>query len=135
MRTDIYAGSLRTSLICIDGYENGVPRGRIYNNYIGKGVDFVGVMELLKTIESLVETMNCPQSFNEKRSFRPSSVPSVSEQLYDDVNGGEIATFSVRLLFRQNASWQGSISWHEGNCEESFRSVLELLLLIDSALN
>ncbi|MBQ6876068.1 MAG: hypothetical protein IJN46_07520 [Lachnospiraceae bacterium] len=45
------------------------------------------------------------------------------------------ATFSVQILFRQNASWQGSVLWVERKIEESFRSVLELLLLIDNALS
>ncbi|MBP3387215.1 MAG: hypothetical protein J6L23_01645 [Clostridia bacterium] len=135
MKAQVYGNSLRTSLICIDGYENNIPRGRIYNNYLGTGVEFVGVMELLKTIETLVETMNCPQAFSERRMFTAQTTPISSSMLYDDINGGEMATFSVRLLFRQNASWQGSVLWHEGNTEESFRSVLELLLLIDSAMN
>ena len=47
---------------------------------------------------------------------------------------GEAATFALRILFRQNASWQGSITWLEGEAEQSFRSVLELILLMDSAL-
>jgi hypothetical protein len=41
----------------------------------------------------------------------------------------------VRVLFRQNASWQGSLTWLEEGKEESFRSVLELLLLMHSALD
>ena len=41
---------------------------------------------------------------------------------------------SVRILFRQNASWQGSVLWREGGQEERFRSALELVLLMDSAL-
>lgn len=47
---------------------------------------------------------------------------------------GRCATFAVRVLFRQNASWQGSVSWLEGSREESFRSALELAFLMDSAL-
>lgn len=35
---------------------------------------------------------------------------------------------SLRVLFRQNTSWHGSVAWVEGKCEESFRSVLELLI-------
>ena len=31
-------------------------------------------------------------------------------------------------------NWQGSVTWVEGKREQSFRSVLELILLIDSAL-
>lgn len=41
----------------------------------------------------------------------------------------------VCVLFRQNASWQGSEQWIEGAREESFRSVLELALLMDGALS
>ena len=40
----------------------------------------------------------------------------------------------VRILFRQNASWQGTVLWSEGSQEERFRSALELALLLDSAL-
>lgn len=40
----------------------------------------------------------------------------------------------MRILFRQNASWQGSVLWREGGQEERFRSALELVLLMDSAL-
>ncbi|NLW65775.1 MAG: hypothetical protein GXY26_06040, partial [Clostridiales bacterium] len=36
--------------------------------------------------------------------------------------------------FRQNASWQGVITWAEDRREESFRSALELVFLMDSAL-
>jgi len=47
---------------------------------------------------------------------------------------GEQETFDVKILFRQNASWQGSVVWLEQKQEQSFRSVLELILLFDSAL-
>ena len=47
---------------------------------------------------------------------------------------GEIGTFLVRVKYRQNATWQGEIVWVEGNQRQYFRSALELLKLIDSAL-
>ena len=42
------------------------------------------------------------------------------------------ATFIVRIQYRQNASWQGQVTWAEENKTASFRSALELLKLIDS---
>lgn len=47
---------------------------------------------------------------------------------------------SVRPLrfgscFGKMPSWQGSVTWLEGGQEESFRSVLELLMLMNSALS
>ena len=44
------------------------------------------------------------------------------------------ATFVVRVLFRRNATWQGTISWKEKRCQVSFRSFMELLLLMHEAV-
>jgi hypothetical protein len=45
-----------------------------------------------------------------------------------------MATFELEILFRQNASWQGNVIYAEQNLSSSFRSLLELLSLIDSVL-
>ena len=47
-------------------------------------------------------------------------------------NSRAIATFNISVLFRQNASWQGSIVWVEKAAESQFRSVFELITQIDS---
>ena len=47
---------------------------------------------------------------------------------------GRKASFIVRVNSRQNATWQGSISWTEKGGTKHFRSALELLKLMDSAL-
>lgn len=47
-------------------------------------------------------------------------------------NGGK-ETFAVRPLFRENHTFQGSISWMEGRQQKNFRSFLELLYLMMSA--
>ena len=46
---------------------------------------------------------------------------------------GHKASFIVRVTSRQNATWQGSISWTERGVTKHFRSALELIKLIDSA--
>ena len=44
-------------------------------------------------------------------------------------------TVKVSILpSRQHTSWQGVITWMEERMEQSFRSVMELILLMDSAL-
>lgn len=48
---------------------------------------------------------------------------------------GRKASFIVRVTSRQNATWQGSISWTEKGVTKHFRSALELIKLIDSALD
>lgn len=43
-------------------------------------------------------------------------------------------TFIIEIKSNQYNSWQGSIEWIEGKRMESFRSVLELVKLMDSAM-
>ena len=47
---------------------------------------------------------------------------------------GELATFKLNILFRQNASWQGTVKLIESRQEQTFSSALELVMLMDSAL-
>lgn len=44
------------------------------------------------------------------------------------------ATFIIKVLFRQNATWQGSIQWIEGKQIREYRSVNELLKLMNDAI-
>ena len=43
-------------------------------------------------------------------------------------------TFVIEVIDQQNASWQGSVNWINTGKKENFRSALELIRLIDSAL-
>ena len=49
-----------------------------------------------------------------------------------NINGK--GTFVVNILDTQNASWQGTVMWANGKTSKPFRSALELMKLIDSAL-
>lgn len=43
------------------------------------------------------------------------------------------STFMVEVLFRGNCSMQGDVTWLEGEKKRSFRSLLELVSLIQEA--
>lgn len=43
-------------------------------------------------------------------------------------------TFIIKVMDQQNATWQGSVTWADEQREQYFRSTLELLKLIDGAL-
>jgi hypothetical protein len=133
MEEKITANEYRTTVICVDEYDNGVMSGRLFNPYMKGGECFSSLMNLLVSMDNLLDKMRLPQSFEAKRSFVPMKSPPAPA---DDENrhNGKKATFAVRILFRQNASWQGSVTWLEGKMEESFRSTLELIFLMRSAL-
>ena len=86
-------------------------------------------------MEELLDETQHPQNFAEKRSFGDSPVTLAQAPPTEEQLSGQTATFTNRVIFRQNASWQGSVTWLETKQEESFRSVLELLLLMNSALD
>ncbi len=46
----------------------------------------------------------------------------------------EKQTFILEVNDTQNHSWQGQIEWVQGRKKQSFRSVMELLRLIDSVV-
>ncbi|MCI9597197.1 MAG: hypothetical protein HFE75_07875 [Firmicutes bacterium] len=48
---------------------------------------------------------------------------------------GELGNFVVRVHHKQHSSWQGFVTHLEKNETVSFRSVLELLKIIDGILN
>jgi len=51
-----------------------------------------------------------------------------------DDSGSRKCTFEISVKFQQNSTWQGQILWAEKNMKQSFRSVLEMLRLMDEAL-
>ena len=128
-----WGNEYRTTRVCVDSYENQVPVGRICNLFYPDEIPFHGVMDFIKKIEAMLDQMNFPQAFSSVRTFAKSPVMDSRTPQDGKASKGAVATFSLRVLFRQNTSWQGSVAWLEGKREESFRSVLELLLLMDSA--
>lgn len=124
----------RSTRVCIDSYENGIPRGSMYNLCCEEGCTFESTTQFLLEMEKLLDQMEFPKAFQKPRSFAK-AVPAADGTSTEIRHSGDLATFTVRVLFRQNASWQGSVVWQEGRQEESFRSVLELLMLMHSALS
>ena len=119
--------------VCVDAYENGVPTGRFYHS-IREVQKFSSLIQLLVQIEAILDEQRLPQSYTAPRTFstilehRDTGLPPPASPK------GICATFVLKILFRQHASWQGSVIWKEKRQEESFRSVLELIRLMDSAL-
>lgn len=133
--------------ICVDAYDDGDIRGRIFNASLSEPVYFYSAVELLKDMENIFNELDYPHAGMNIRSFEnriledyvsrgPSGTvkkaPSQAQIKRFTVRGKE-ATFRTRVMFRQNASWQGAINWLERDQVEEFKSCLEFLELIDSA--
>jgi hypothetical protein len=131
----------RAIVVCVDECLDGEIRGRYYNSSLAEEKSFRSLAQLLMGIEQTLELIDFPKSYTAPRSFTPVAervkVAQASDSSPPDTmqwQSGNLASFSLRVLFRQNASWQGSVLWFEGNQEQSFRSALELIFLMFSAL-
>ena len=123
----------RKIMICVDDYDEGVLRGRFYHALQGMS-SFGSLSQFLLKMEAALEQAQEPQSYTAKRSFSSllpwdDHVPQPSR-----FRRGEKATFELTVLFRQHSSWQGVLTWTEQRTAQSFRSALELVFLLDSAL-
>jgi len=128
-------------LVCVDGYKEKDILGRIY--YPG-GKDPFGFKEmgrLLTGIDQILDKMHYPESSTSCRSFQKGTKEpetprerAVMQKKPDMQKKGEKGTFVVQVQYRQHATWQGKVLWAEKNETQQFRSALELLKLIDGAL-
>jgi hypothetical protein len=141
MLMDVLTGvpeDMRTSIIKVYSYDDKNLQGTFYDLYYGEEIPFNNLTRLLFLMEDMMDEMDYPQSSVHSRSFarglKDSERSSIVRDLRFQANQEVIATFQVKVLFRQGASWQGKIGWTEGEKEETFRSALELIKLMDSAL-
>lgn len=124
-------------LLSVDSYENKTVSGQFWYGCRGEGMHFSSLMELLLLIDKHLEELN---SLSENTRYKSFIDPSTEQETLPDLSAvmnehlESLATFKLKILFRQNSSWQGLLIWVEGKQERSFRSVLELIHLLDSAL-
>lgn len=132
--------ALNLVMVCVDEEEKEEYKGRLYHQYREEPVGFDNVLQMIKRMEEFYDTLNYPQAstkarcFVEKRKHGRREVTKVTDREKIFRQKGELGTFVIRVQYRQNATWQGQVTWAEGQETRSFRSALELLKLIDNAL-
>ena len=130
--------------VCLDDLGQNDFCGRIISRYIAQPEEFVGVAAMLTKMEEIMDLLGYPQKYRKTRSFNQTSAPKegkriptemvtyLPEENFARYTGAE-ATFVVRVVFRQNATWQGSIQWEEQEQRLPFDSTLEMVKLMDNA--
>ena len=138
-----YIGTPWGMVICIDEYQqNGAATGRLYHRYQKNPSVFYELTQALLMMEEVFDRIGYPFSGTENRYFNTKMPPhrqqqKIKRKLSDEEmlnNNGDKGTFIVRVEQRQHSSWQGRVTWVEENKTVSFRSALELIKLMDGAL-
>lgn len=138
----IHTAALNLCCICVDNAEAGECGGRLFHYYANEALPFRNWCELIMMIDALCDMLSYPQAAEQPRRFGRSASPLAEKKEVtrlkskDDLakENGMLATFVVHIMHRQNATWQGTVVWAEKNQKASFRSALELMKLMDSAV-
>ena len=104
-------------------------------------------MRMIEKMEEIFDSKKFPQAFMTPRKFssaktgekkreaeRNDTMKEAVKPIAQEEAAGSKCTFEITVKFRQNATWQGQILWAEKNLKQNFRSVLEMLKLMDEAL-
>ena len=145
-RSQWYIGTPNGVVMCVDSRQEHQLQGRLYHAYSREGKRFGTMEQLLSRLEQFYNWMNFPYPGTVDRTFtgggkeRTRNIHSSErtkimkdEELLS--RHGELGTFVIRVQHRQNSSWQGRITWMDQDKTVCFRSVWELIKLVDGALD
>ena len=156
-RSQIYIGTPNGIVLCADEGSGHTLRGRFYHAYSKDPVYFENADQLIFEMEQFFDSIHFPHPATNIRSFteedktvqkdntaahgvRQNGRNTISnrEKVMKDQEllsrHGDMGSFIIRVQQRQNSSMQGRLTWIEKNKTVYFRSVWELIRLIDSAV-
>ena len=142
-KTQWYIGAPNGVVLCVNGFLQKEPQGILYHSYQTDGQPFENAQQMVLLMEALYDSLNFPHPSTNERSFVEEHKnirhrPERERIMSDDAllsKHGDIGTFIVRVQHRQNSSWQGRITWMEEDKTIYFRSVWEMIKLIESAVD
>ncbi len=138
-----YIGSPNGVVLCVDHASRWQIRGRLYHAYSREGLKIANMEQLLFELEHFFDSIDFPHPSTNNRSFQ-GEIPHIGhragkEKVMSDEEllgrHGDLGTFIIRVQHRQNSSWQGRITWMDQDKTVYFRSMWEMLKLVDSALD
>ena len=148
--SQLYIGSDNGVVLCVDQTSHHNMSGRFYHSYKDSASSFVNLEDLLFQMEALFDQLVFPYpSTNERQFIKAQDTDSQAannrrqtekrEKIMKDeellMQHGDLGSFIIRVQHRQNSSWQGRITWIEKNQTVYFRSVWEMMKLIENAID
>ncbi|WP_373209432.1 hypothetical protein [Allofournierella massiliensis] len=138
-----HSGAPNLCRVCVDAWAGGEVTGRLYHCYSRQPEPIGRISDVLDSIDRLCDRLNYPARTQQPRHFGPekprpqTTQKKVEPQMTREElakNKGKMATFVVHVMYRQHSTWQGSVTWAETGEKANFRSALELIKLMDSAV-
>lgn len=130
----------RQIVLALDDYKDGRVHGTITHKSIDQPVEYNSLMDMAWIVENILDGMKFAQNSLEQRSFANFKTEvlkggfSPIEKQGSAAAKGKIATFHIRVQHRYFATWQGYAVWEEEGETKPFRSFLELVWILESAI-
>ena len=121
MKYDPFPCRANEAILRVRSYEDGRLTGRVIHSRLENPKEIHSVPQLVLLLD---EILLREEGLVNYCAFEPGG----------GIDPAFIATLRIRILFREHYSWQGSLLWEEQQQEATFRSVLELIQLLDEVL-
>ena len=128
----VFGNEYRNVIVCVDSMDGNLFSGSYYSPYTACSRKFSCLFDLVYDVDCLLNEMGNVRSWRKSMITDDSDPAEPTDTAFAVSMRGRIATFRIMIVFRQNASWQGMITWIEGRDEESFRSILDMSLFMRS---
>jgi len=147
VKNEVVTAVKMTMIAEIVYYEGGMIKGELFSRYLEAPYKFTSLIRMIYKMEEIFDSMKFPGAFMSPRTFggkkghakkggleKKEAMKENADIVVKNDARGSKCTFEISVRYRQNATWQGQILWVEKNLQQSFRSVLEMLKLMDEAL-
>ena len=121
--------------------------GVLYGKHLKKPYEFISILHMISKMDEIFDSKKFPEAFLTQRVFGVATNDVKKHEvgeviIMDDASSAKAnptssspkCTFEIEVKYRQNATWQGQIHWVDKNLKQNFRSVLEMLKLMDEAI-
>ena len=122
--------------------------GEVHSPFLQQSVEFCGLTELILIMDQVMKDYHLPKHDERYRHFQSHHAmieqkleyrkEDIQERFEEYLNKSMKCsknsqnTFQIKVMYRQNYTWQGEIIWSEKHRTKFFRSALELMHLIYS---
>ena len=142
-KTQWYLGAPNAVVLCVDGGDSLGFSGRFYHSYQEEAIPFEEQTAMLFALEAFYDDLRFPfpsttmRTFGEPKNL-PFRQPKERTKIMSDKEllekHGDLGTFIIRVQQRQNSTWQGRITWMDEDKTVNFRSIWEMIHLIEEAV-
>lgn len=105
-----------TFLVSIESFEDGAMRGVLDSVGMTAPARFNSLPSLIIMIDNILD--------QQEEALQP---------VIRQIDPSFVPTMELEVLFRHNHTWQGRVRWDSGQKQATFKSVLELLIILEMA--